>query len=432
MRHYLRYLLTGTAILSVLLGMAGCTWYAEPHLKVDGAALSSRMQGGVFRFTGSGFLASSTATKHTVIPSGEEMQGPVAVLSDGSVSWDVETNCAVSLGAYSVWVSDARGMSSDRVTQVVLSNPSCVIIQPNLRIDGGVVSTRMQGEVFRFTGSGFLESSTATKHIITPSGAETQEPVAILSDGSVSLDVRTDCALSSGTYSVWVSDARGMSSNQVTQVVTANPSCDRKVLLRDTFGGNLETLWSLFGSPRPAIRTDIGNPAPSFENNGDSMYDSGAVSRSSFDYSAGLVIEADFYVDAEFDGCWVSSSIGLLQDLNYSDAKSASYSVRFSSGYSGSLCNSHGEGNVGCEIITESGDRESYSITHDDRYLRAWHNFKISIESSRQVSFYIDDILFYKTTGKLSLDHNNMPLLLGNRSSQYGTALHDNVEVSKP
>jgi hypothetical protein len=202
--------------------------------------------------------------------------------------------------------------------------------------------------------------------------------------------------------------------------------------LEEDFSGSLTKKWNVYGGPLPSIRKDVGNPAPCFENNGDEMYDSGAISKRSFDFSTGLTIEADFYVDGDPNGCWVSSSIGLLRDFDYSDTKSAAYSVRLASGYSGAMCNTHGEGNIGCQIITETGDTETCSVSHDDRYLRSWHHFEILIDASRHVSFLIDGVLLYKTTGRLSLAYNNMPLLLGNRSSEYGTALHDNVRVSQP
>jgi hypothetical protein len=201
-------------------------------------------------------------------------------------------------------------------------------------------------------------------------------------------------------------------------------------ILYDDFSGNLTTNWTPYGSPRPFIRTDMGNPAPSFDNNGDPMYDSGAISKMTFDYSGGLIMEADMYSDSDPAGCWVGANFGILKNYDYNDSKSAGYAVAFNLGYSGQLCNSKAGGVVSCLILKDDGTKEEHILAHYEGYQRAWHHFKIVIDPARHVHFYIDGSLFYQTTGRLSPNYNNMPMLLGNRSSHYGDALIDNVRVS--
>ena len=62
--------------------------------------------------------------------------------------------------------------------------------------------------------------------------------------------------------------------------------------------------WTLYGSPRPVIVPDVGNPEPCLMSSGDSWYDSGVASGQLFDWSQGFSFAADVLIDqdANFHG----------------------------------------------------------------------------------------------------------------------------------
>jgi len=227
-----------------------------------------------------------------------------------------------------------------------------------------------------------------------------------------------------------VSDVDGDTAQAVVTIHVTKDGTEPSILLQDDFSGNLTDTWNLYGNPNPIKETTLGNPSPCFDNNGDGMYDSGATSRLTFDFSNGLIIEGDMYCLSSESGCWVSATMGILQGYDFHDTKSPSFAIQFTNSYSGTRCDSQAEGVASCHIITESGELEGRRVDHYNDLQGEWHHYKIVIEPSRHVKFYIDGDLFYATTGKVSLDYNNMPVLLGNRSSYYGDALHDNVKVS--
>ena len=207
----------------------------------------------------------------------------------------------------------------------------------------------------------------------------------------------------------------------------------QEVLFQDDFSGTLTDNWIPFGSPAATIRADVGNPAPAFDNNGDANYGSGALSIQNYDYSNGLVIETDMYVPSTPDGCWVNGSFGLASSMNYGSTTWPNWSVRFSYGYSGALCwadpDPKDEGELNCLIVKPDGEIESLHLEFFNDYLDAWHRFKIEIGVDLYVKFFIDDNLIYETTSQMSADYTNMPLLLGDRSSNYGKVYHDNLVV---
>ena len=90
---------------------------------------------------------------------------------------------------------------------------------------------------------------------------------------------------------------------------------------------DLEKRWTLFGSPLPRISIKMGNPSPCFNNNGDESYGSGALSKRTFDYTNGLVIESDMYVTSNPNGCWISASMGFAKTLNCGNTKWPGFSV---------------------------------------------------------------------------------------------------------
>ena len=215
-----------------------------------------------------------------------------------------------------------------------------------------------------------------------------------------------------------------------------NQSSISSLIFEDTFDNGLIN-WSLFGQPRPVVRTDRGNPQPCFDNQGDANYDSGGISTTTFNYSSGLMIESDMYVnDARYSGCWVGATFGIASSTVLTDTGGIPPAIGITHEAIGPLCwmdpDKQGHGRIRYYIINESGMTESFDIldSQADSDLGSWHTYGIYIRPDRIVEFYKDGELVYTTKSMVSTAYNDMPIVLGARShSSYGPALHDNVKV---
>jgi hypothetical protein len=91
-------------------------------------------------------------------------------------------------------------------------------------------------------------------------------------------------------------------------------------IFEDTFDKGL-VKWQRYGYPFPEVRSDMGNPPPSFDSRGDDLYDSYALSYARFNYTGGLILECDMYVnDTTADGCWVDGFFSLPRTDTGADA----------------------------------------------------------------------------------------------------------------
>ena len=100
---------------------------------------------------------------------------------------------------------------------------------PSLLIDGGTTSTKQQGGTYVTTGSNFTPNSTVTRYLRQPNGTTiTLTPtLSANSSGNISWSYTSVCTTAVGSYTIWVvDDATGRRSNDVTEVVTANSSCN--------------------------------------------------------------------------------------------------------------------------------------------------------------------------------------------------------------
>lgn len=195
-----------------------------PTLWID-SGLSGN-QGDVFLFTGSDYTPYGPVTRYLIFPDGNESTLPL-IYSDskGDISWSFSSSCSDLPGFYEYWAIDNQtGKSSNRLGLRLYSGPGC--LQSTLLIDGGTSSTRQQGETFSFTGSSYLPNGTVTRHIRLPDGSEDMLQLAVDSNGNISWIFTSSCSNALGTYAVWVvDDVTGMTSNTVTEIITANPSC---------------------------------------------------------------------------------------------------------------------------------------------------------------------------------------------------------------
>jgi len=196
--------------------------------------------------------------------------------------------------------------------------------------------------------------------------------------------------------------------------------------LFEDFSGDLIDQWQPYGSPSPGISETMGNPAPSMYPNGDGSYDSGAISRSTFSFAAGLVLEADFYV-IEGSGFDPGISFGLQNPTNrgldrVGPGSDYSVLIRYAWDSTGGW-----QGNLAYHALGADGTyMVSFWDTHINQYLNGWHRFRIEITPSGYVRFSIDGQLLETSPLPLDLKYDNVPVLLGRKRS---TAYVDNVSI---
>ncbi|MCK4505223.1 MAG: hypothetical protein KAW14_06380 [Candidatus Aegiribacteria sp.] len=204
-----------------------------------------------------------------------------------------------------------------------------------------------------------------------------------------------------------------------------------EILLMDDFSEDLDDRWILFGEPLPILCDSMGLPPPSFDNNGDTMYSSGAFSRESFEYAGGLVLECDMYVTSNPRGAWISGRIGLDQvnEKEYGPSGAEIPEITMSYNYCGEAnwgC-PHLQGEINVSLRTSSDSLDSHVLVHRNEFLDSWHRFRIVLEPDLRASFYIDSIHIYTTELNLPPDLGPLSIYLGDRSNSYGRVFHDNL-----
>jgi uncharacterized protein YjdB len=196
-------------------------------LRINGCVASSAPQGSVFSVTGSNFTPYGPVTLHLILPAGNENILPIIYSdSNGNISWTSPSSCSNLPGVYEIWAIDNQtGKSSNSVGEILMSSPVCP--QPTLLIDGGTSRARQQGETFSFTGMNYTPNGIVTRHFQRPDGGE--EPTQTIQadgNGNISWTWTPTCSSTATTYTIWAADdATGMTSNTVSEIITANPSC---------------------------------------------------------------------------------------------------------------------------------------------------------------------------------------------------------------
>ena len=212
----------------------------------------------------------------------------------------------------------------------------------------------------------------------------------------------------------WILNRWDSDFSSVTNEMVVTAQYDELTVFEESFD-SLDN-WTLWGSPVPVLDTSSGYPAPSFNNHGDGMYDSGAISKQTFDFSKGLTVEADAYQDRF--GVWQSFVIGLARKSSYGSSVGASMSVGIRS--------AHDRGDTTqCYVsysATETEVFELYDPSTD------WRHYRFVIRPDRRVEFYKGSEHLYTSTNQLDMAYNNMPLVLGSRA-YYSPVLIDNIRV---
>lgn len=98
----------------------------SPTLRIDGGTASQKHQLEAFTFVGAGFTPGTIATQYVQSPNGSVSQSTSAVGAHGTLSWSYTPPCTASVGTYTVWVDDAQKGSSNRVSEKVVANASCI------------------------------------------------------------------------------------------------------------------------------------------------------------------------------------------------------------------------------------------------------------------------------------------------------------------
>ncbi|RKZ10304.1 hypothetical protein DRQ25_03475 [Candidatus Fermentibacteria bacterium] len=209
-----------------------------------------------------------------------------------------------------------------------------------------------------------------------------------------------------------------------------------EVLFSDDFSsGELESNWILYGDPQPRILDSLGVTPPCFNNNGDSMFGSGVFSREVFKIGEGLRVECDMYLECAERGTWVTATLAIVTPDFRDERTQRDFSIaRMEIFYSGEL--DWGTPHRQCVLQLASGDCEGvnfrYEQYHQNQLLNNWHTYCIEINEDRLVTFFINDSLIVSSPVMIPDTVETVRIQLGNRSSDWGIALHDNLVVYRP
>ncbi|MCK5842678.1 MAG: hypothetical protein KAH31_10945 [Candidatus Sabulitectum sp.] len=213
-------------------------------------------------------------------------------------------------------------------------------------------------------------------------------------------------------------------------LITGNAKAEEILFSDDFQSGEISHEWIFFGDPTSIIEQDKGNPAPSFNNNGDSMYHSGIKSRRTFRIQDGLVIQCDIFLSCDSRGTWVNSSFGICDPTYPCGNEGPPDIINFDYSFGGELAwmAPHLQGTLHQGIINQPIP----SLVHMNQYLNSWHTFKIELSPEGSCSFFIDDSLISSQHALILDSLDQVGIVLEGRATSWGTALHDNLLVYVP
>ncbi len=208
-----------------------------------------------------------------------------------------------------------------------------------------------------------------------------------------------------------------------------------EILYQENFQANrISEDWVFYGDPISRLSLEKGNPAPSFNNNGDSMGSSGIKSLFSFPLNDGICLQADVFITCHPRGTWVGIDVGFYNinsDLGTTnqDMMPTQY-VYFNLSYDGELawhC-PHIETTLG---LHSKLPKRNLIIIHQNQYLGSW--LKCTLELfPNESSFFIEDSLIFTLETSIPDSVTNMGIFIGGRATSWGTALVDNLIVYRP
>ena len=209
-----------------------------------------------------------------------------------------------------------------------------------------------------------------------------------------------------------------------------------EVLFHDDFSaGALADSWIFYGDPEPVICDSLGSPAPSFCNNGDADVGSGVVTREIFEIGPGFFVECDMYVTCSERGTWVTTRLEMVTPDHRNDDNTESdfMLARMDLSYSGELdwmC-PHRQGVFSVACFHDMEERYTFQRYHQNHLLDGWHTYRMEINDDLTVSYFVDDSLYHISTISIPDTCGSVRIKLGDRSSEWGIALHDNLTVGR-
>ncbi len=185
------------------------------------------------------------------------------------------------------------------------------------------------------------------------------------------------------------------------------PDVNSSVVFQEDFSGDLSQ-WTLYGSPTPFIDMSYGNPAPSFQINGDGYHPNVALSTVGITPEPGMVITFDLQI-SHITALHHGSGLGLSREWYARE----DYQNWQRLGVLGS---------DGTGISYECG---SQPIEDTD-----FHSFKFIVQNDYRLEAYMDDMTTPKCITDFTVspdEFNNIPILIGGREGHV-----DNVIVTSP
>ncbi len=216
---------------------------------------------------------------------------------------------------------------------------------------------------------------------------------------------------------------------------SASAAASDTLFVDDFSLGRLESNWMLFGDPQSKIIDSLGIQPPCFDNNGDSMWSSGAVSRKTFSTENGLVIQCDMYLSCDERGTWVTACLKVVTPGFSGERTGDDYGLAaITLAYNGELSWQRPDLQTTLRFSYPSGRLPGYSeLYRRNCLLDGWHRYRIEIVPDEPVNYFIDDSLCFTSPDVFPEEQKEVRVALGNRSvTDWGIALHDNIIVYAP
>ncbi len=192
--------------------------------------------------------------------------------------------------------------------------------------------------------------------------------------------------------------------------------------------------WQFYGDPISNINQDRGNPAPSFNNNGDAMYTSGVILDKAFSINDGIGLKVDNFFYCHPRGAWVSLIIGffninLEREINIDTPPR--YIAKYELSFKGELHWDQPHLETVLNTNVRMGEVLSNSTIHANRFQNYWHTVTIELQSD-SCMFFIDDSLISSYPMQIPDSLTEVGVFIGGRATSWGTALVDNLIVYRP
>ena len=234
--------------------------------------------------------------------------------------------------------------------------------------------------------------------------------------------------------SKWSSFSSSLLLASLSLLFLSNAKGEEILFFDDFQSGQISEEWTYFGDPNSIINQSEGNPAPSFNNNGDTMWNSGIKSRRTFSIKNGLVIQCDIFLSCHPRGAWVATNFGLEDPSLTSGNTEPRIIIGLEYGFLGELnwARPHLEGTLTCSLAKPYRSETIPPQIHMNQWLDGWHTFRLEVSPTGLCSYLIDDSLIFAQQAVFPDSLDEVGVFLTGRATSWGIALHDNLVVSVP